>query len=129
MITEQEQALIKKFVIKEKQGRYLIFLANNKNRKKFTKKLYHFNDFNWDLFYEIPGKEIVSELITNKIKSKKNISTCYIISVDTNYDKKIFTVEEAITNVLGIEGTILIFGNAEIIYYEGESPKQRYISN
>ena len=128
MITDQEEALIKKFVIKEKQDRYLTFLANDKNRKKFTKELFHFNDFNWNLFHEISGNEIVSEMITNKIKSKKNISTCYIISADTNYDKKEMSVEEAITNALGIEGTILIFGNAEIIYYEGEPPNQRYIS-
>ena len=128
MITNQEQALIEKFVIKQKRDRYLTLLATDKNRKKFTKELYHFNDFNWNLFHEISGNEIVREILTNKIKNKKNISACYIISADTNYDKKEMSVEEAIANVLGIEGTILIFGNAEIIYYEGEPPKRRYIS-
>ena len=51
-----------------------------------------------------------------------------MISVNPEYDVKIISVEDAIKNVVGTEGTILIFGNAEIVYYEGEAPKQSYMS-
>lgn len=128
MITQQERTLIKKFVIRDKQDRYLTFLENDKTRKKFRKELYHFNDFNWNLFREIPGNEIECETIAKRVNSKKNISTCSIISANTQYDGQILTVDEAIQNVVGIEGIILIFGDAEIVYYEGEAPKNRYIS-
>lgn len=128
MITHQERTLIKKFVIKDKQERYLTFLSNDRTRNKFVDTLYHFNDFNWKLFREIPGNDNERQAIYLKVKSHKNISTCFIISTDPNFDGKLMSVGEAIENATGIEGTILIFGDAEIIYYEGEAPKNRYIS-
>ena len=128
MMVPEEQALIKDFVIKGKQDRYLTFLANAKTRKKFTRELYHFNDFNWKLFREIPGSEIGRETIIRDIKSRKHISTCHVISANSEYDGKVMAVGEAIENAIGIEGTILIFGNAGVVYYEGEAPNRRYIS-
>jgi len=128
MIIQEEQTLIKKFVKKDKQDRYLAFLSKGKTRTKFTNELYHFNDFNWNLFREIPGNENEGQAITLKVKNNKNISTCKVISADPNFDGKVMSVEEAIKNAIGIEGTILIFGDADIVYYEGEAPKSRYIS-
>ena len=46
MITHEEHTLINKFVTKDKQERYLTFLAKDKTRNKFIDELYHFNDFN-----------------------------------------------------------------------------------
>jgi hypothetical protein len=128
MQNQIEQILINKFIVKEKQNRYLKFLSKENTRRKFTKELYHFSDFNWKLFRKIPGSENERETITSKLKGKKNVSSCYIISDDSKFDGKIFSVEYAITNVVGIEGTILIFGDAEIVYYEGEQRHNRYIN-
>jgi hypothetical protein len=128
MIVQQEQTLIKKFITKDKQERYLTFLSKDKTRKKFTDELYHFNDFDWKLFREIPGGENEVQTVVLKVKSNKNISTCSVISAHPEYDGKVMLVEEAIKNAIGIEGTILIFGEADIVYYEGEAPKRRYIS-
>lgn len=128
MIANIEQTLIKLFVVKDKQERYLTFLAKDKTRNKFINQLYHFNDFNWKLFREIPGSENERQTIAFRVQSNKNISTCYVISTDQEYDRKLLSVDEAIENLIGIEGTILIFGDADIIYYEGEPPKNRYIS-
>lgn len=80
------------------------------------------------MFREIPRSENEGQVIALKIKSNKNISTCSVISTDPEYDGKVMSVEEAIKNAIGIEGTILIFGEADIVYYEGEAPKSRYIS-
>jgi hypothetical protein len=128
MIAHIEQTLIKKFVIKDKQERYLTFLTKDKTRNKFIDELYHFNDFNWKLFREIPGSENEGQAVASKVKNSKNISTCCVISTDQEYDGKLMSVDEAIENAIGIEGTILIFGDADIVYYEGEAPKNRYIS-
>src|SRR5450432_1753937 len=128
MINPQEQILIKKFVIKEKQDRYLSFLANIKTRKKYTCELYHFKDFNWKLFQEIAENEVESVTIATRVNRGKNISTCSVISANKDFDGKEISVDEAIKNFIGFEGTILIFGDAEIVYYEGEAPKNRYLS-
>ena len=123
-----EQLLIKKFVIKDKQERYLNFLSKEKTRQKFTSELYHFRDFKWNLFREIPGSESESHTIVTKVKSIKNISSCYVVSVNSEFEGKVISLEEAVENLVGEEGTILIFGEAEIVYYEGEAPSRRYIS-
>ena len=128
MISKHEEILIKKFVEKEKQDRYLTFLSKDKTRNKFTEILYHFNDFNWKLFREIAGSENERETINLKVNSAKNISTCSVISADPDLDGKVLSVDAAIKKAVGIEGTILIFGDADIVYYEGEAPKRRYIS-
>ena len=127
MINELEQKLIAKFVIKAKQDRYLTFLSKEKTRHKFIAELYHFRDFNWNLFREIPGSESEKEAVAAEVGRRK-ISTCYVISVDAEYEGKFLPVDEAIEDVIGIEGTVLIFGGADVIYYEGEAPSRRYIS-
>ena len=128
MQAQTEQIFINKFVIKDKQERYLSFLSKDKTRKKFTSGLYHFKDFNWKLFRQITGSEDERETILAKVNSRKNISTCYVISVNSEFDGKLIPIAEAIKNVVGQEGTILVFGDAEIVYYEGEAPSNRYIN-
>jgi hypothetical protein len=128
MIAQEERTLIKKFVIKDRQERYLSFLAEDKTRHKFTEALYHFRDFNWKLFREVRGTENEGQAIASKVKGNKSISTCLVISANPDYDGMVLTVDEAIEHAIGIEGTILIFGDAEVVYYEGEAPGNRYIS-
>ena len=127
MINELEQKLISKFITKAKQKRYLTFISNKKTHHKFTEELFHFSHFNWNLFREIPGSESERAVVATKVNKNKT-STCYIISVDSEFDGKFVSVEEAVENVIGKEGTIIIFDDAEVIYYEGESPCCRYIS-
>jgi hypothetical protein len=56
------------------------------------------------------------------------MSTCSIISVDQALDGKVLPADEAIKNAIDVEGTILIFGEAEIVYYQGEALNGRFIS-
>ena len=127
MINEQEKKLVGKFVIKTKQERYLTFLSKENARQKFTGKLYHFQDFDWRLFREVSGNENVRETIAAEV-GKRKISTCYVISVATEYDGKFVYIDEAIEEVIGIEGSILVSGYAEVVYYQGEAPSRRYIT-
>ena len=110
-----------------KQSRYLSFLSNYKNRKKLIEKLYHFNDLNWQLFREIKGNENEWELILNKINTKK-FSECNIISTIQELDGKTIPAAELNKGIVENEGLILIFDNAEMVYYQGESPGKRFIS-
>ena len=123
-----EELFIRKFIIKDKQERYLGFIEKEKTRNKFTRELSHFKDFKWDLFREISGSENEREAIKAKIKKNIKISTCYVISGYSQFDKKIISTLEAIENIVGNDSTILIFGNAEIVYYEAEAFDGRYIS-
>lgn len=127
MNTELEIAVIEKFVRKEKQARYKQFISSIKNRKKFLSELPHFKDFRLELFEEVRVNE--REIIFNKLKSlKSNQNTCYVISENSTIDQKQILVEEAISFLDSDLATILVFGQAEMIYYEGEPPNNRLIS-
>lgn len=59
----------------------------------------------------------------------KNINDCYIISDNYRIDKKTIDVQTALEETIGTDcGTLLVFGNAEIIYAEAEGFNSRWIS-
>lgn len=127
MNTQLEIAVIEKFVRKEKQARYKQFISSIKNRKKFIKQLPHFKDFRFELFEEV--KSIEQKVLHQKLKSiKGNQNTCYIISENPNIDQKQLNIEDAIPFLNSDFATILVFGQAEMIYYEGEPPNNKFIS-
>ena len=128
MQNELENTFIQKFVKKDKQERYLAFLTKDKTRSKFTNELHSFKNLNWELFREIPRNESEIAVILAKVNDKKNISTCYVIAYRAEFDGKLFSINEAIKDIVGTEEIIIIFGNADIVYYEGEAPGNRYIT-
>lgn len=123
-----EIKVIKKFVEKAKQDRYIQFVSSTKNRHKFIRDLSHFNFFNWDLFDRIKkdeGYAIFEALSKKEIVNK----TCYIISENANIDTKILDIKTAISETVGYGmGTILVFGDADMIYFENETINTRFIS-
>jgi len=122
-----EIKVINTFIVKEKQTRYIQFISSERTRKKFLDKLPHFRDLQWDLFEEISD----DDEILNRLKLlKSHITDCYIISEDSKTDQKRLPVSEAIKMIGGYrdKATILVFGDAELLYFEGEPPHNRFIS-
>ena len=123
-----EIKVIKKFVEKTKQDRYIQFVSSPKNRHKFIDDLHCFNFFKWDLFNPVKGIEeyiILEALLLNNVASK----TCYVISENAGIDTRTLDVKQAIDETVGFGmGTILVFGDADIIYFESETMNTRYIS-
>jgi len=123
-----EIKVIKKFVDKAKQERYIQFISSAKNRHKFISDLSHFNFFQWDKFESIKG--IVEQVILRSLQ-KNGITdkTCYVISENDDIDTKTLDIKKAITDTVGYGmGTILVFGDADMIYFESETMNTRFIS-
>ena len=110
-----EIEVIKKFVNKAKQDRYIQFVSSSKNRHKFIDDISHFNFLKWDKFDEVKGNEeqiILTTLQKNKVADK----SCYVISENKEIDTKTLDTKEAISETVGYGmGTILVFGNADIV--------------
>ncbi len=125
-----ETKVIEKFVEKNKRERYIWCISSDKNRRKFTNKLAHFKDFQWNKFDEIKGdtSAIISE-ISSRLKLLKINSRCYIISEDDDLDGTLWDMETLLNSGKLYNGfaTILVFGNADLIYFHDESVDQ-YIS-
>jgi hypothetical protein len=123
-----EIKVIKKFVDKLKQDRYIQFILSTKNRHKFIADLSHFNFLQLDKFDKVKGIEI--EVVNAALQKKKIFDkTCYVISENKEIDTKNLDIETAMIETVGYGmGTILVFGKADVIFYECETMNTRYIS-
>ncbi len=122
-----ESKIIERFVNKGKKDRYLTFIKSDKSRIKFIKELAHFHDLRQDLFEEVKGD--VYQTIINRVNSLNRKTDCYLISESSALDQKRLDINTALKEIIGNGmGTLIVFGDAEMVYYEGEGPSDRYIS-
>ena len=122
-----ETKIIERFVNKGKKDRYLTFIKSDKSRIKFIKELAHFHDLRQDLFEEVKGD--VYHTIINRVNSLNRRTDCYLISESSALDQKRLDINTALKEIIGNGmGTLIVFGDAEMVYYEGEGPSDRYIS-
>jgi hypothetical protein len=128
MEMDLEIAVLKYFFIKQKRKRYIEFIKGEKRRKEFTNSLAHCIDLKFDSFIEIGSKNIEDKILA-QVSHLQHIKSCYAISENDEIDGKRMPIDEALKFVIGsCQGTLLVFGNAEIVYYEGEIQKNRWIS-
>jgi hypothetical protein len=121
-----EIKVIQKYVAKDKQTRYIGFVSSEKTRHKFINELAHFSHFKWKLLEEVhkeEAREIQERLTALNIKTKD----CYVISENPAINQKTLPFGEVLQEIRGT-ATLLVFENAELVYFEGEPPKNRYIS-
>ena len=132
--TDHETAVIRAFVQRDKQDRFLGFLANPKNRKKFTESLSHFRWFDQSFAASIPWKvdqnpkltlweKHVSgmENIYRLLKSKGAGLTCWVMSEDSEIDGRELDLRAALEHVNGRQiGTILSCVPGKLAYFESE---------
>ena len=131
-IAEHEEAVIKAFVLRDKQERFLSFVASSKKRKKFTRELPHFHWFdkrystpvNWSVDPNLKLWDRHVQGIGNIIrllKSKGAGQTCWVISENVDIDGKLLTLESALESVAGNGmGSILSCIPGRLAYFEGE---------
>lgn len=130
--TGHEAAVIRAFVQRNKQERFLGFLANPKNRKKFTESLSHFRWFdqrfsaplNWEVDPKLTlwGRHVSGiENIYRLLKSKGAGPTCWAMSEDSVIDGTELDLREALEHVRGRQiGTILSCVPGRLAYFESE---------
>jgi hypothetical protein len=123
-----EIKVIKKFIDKTKQDRYVQFVSSHKTRHKFISDLSHLESLRLDKFDKVNGNEL--DIIMSTIQKRKLLDTnCYIISENRNIDTKTLDAKSAISETVGYGmGTFLVFGDADIVYYECETINTRYIN-
>src|SRR6266702_6871936 len=103
MAVDIEVKTIKKFIIKDKQERYLTLISASNKRKKFINELAHFSHLKPGCFEHLKGVTI-SELIL-RIGAYKD---CYVISENNTIDAKRIDTLKALNLTLGYGmGTLL----------------------
>lgn len=122
-----ERKVINRFVDKAKRDRFLAFIQNEKTRAKFISELHHMNFLLQDLFDKVESNDF--QFIKERIKVLGNIKDCYVISENRSIDGKLLDIETALKEVIGADlGSLIVFGDSEILYSEAEGMSNRWIS-
>lgn len=123
---ELEVLTIRKYFRKEKSDRYVEFVSRSRSRSKFIGRLAHLNDLDFGKFRKLSNNE-ASQIREMARNAKFDI--CYAISENKRIDGQFLDIESAIKDTIGYGmGTLLVFGSAEVVFYEGEEANDRWIS-
>jgi hypothetical protein len=129
---DHEAAVIRAFVQRDKQERFLVFLANPKSRKKFTDSLPNFRWFDQRFATPIPWKVDPKLKLWDRhvqgienthhlLKSKGAGLTCWVISKDSKIDGQEMDLRAALEHVNGGQiASILSCVAGKLAYFESE---------
>jgi hypothetical protein len=124
--TELEILTINRYFQKDKAKRFVDFVMKDKNRSKFISTLAHTKDLNYSKFQKVERNEKAFVLA---MLSKQKLGKCYVISENKRIDGQYINPEKALDSTIGYGmGTILVFDDADMVFYEGEDPGNRWVS-
>ncbi|WP_255903968.1 hypothetical protein [Paradesertivirga mongoliensis] len=124
---EHEAALIQSFIKKDKQERYLTLLAYNKGRDKFRLSLSHL-ELNYERAHKILPSEQYSASIIDLLKRNNAPERCYIICEHSEFDRKVTTIEQALSLLFAQRLVFFISCiPGKLVYFENEGLGERYL--
>ncbi|MGH8543048.1 MAG: hypothetical protein ACREX3_05320 [Gammaproteobacteria bacterium] len=92
------------------------------------RELYHFRDFDPAFRVELSGLTDSADGLVTNLCRRGAVDECYVISVQSELDGETKPLEEAIREVFAfMEGTIVCCVPGRLAYYEGGTPKNRFI--
>lgn len=125
---DHEIALINAFILPAKRTRLIQFLRSPKRRAKVLARLYHFRDLDPRFLVEIAPSDQHADAIATLLTERGAPSQCHLISSDRDLDGQDLPLIEALKQIVGFgEGTLVSCIPGRLGYFEGESPKDRFI--
>lgn len=119
--TNHEEAVIKAFMLPNRQERFLTLLSNAKRRKEFTNSLAHFNGLNPKFVQGIPSSQQNPISILGSLKAHGAGTKCWVISEDSSLDAREMNLEDALRETVGRDiGTIISCVPGKVAYFEDE---------
>ena len=116
-----EEGIVKGFIIRERQSRYLEFLNRPKCRGSFTGELAHFKHLDPAFVQLIPPAKQNVAGISQLLREKGAPENCWAISESSELDSQPLPLVAALKKILGMEiGTFLSCIPSVLGYFEDE---------
>jgi hypothetical protein len=112
-----EEELIRSFLIPTKRQRYLDFISKPKTRQKFLRELAHFKSL--DPRYA-RAVHVNPAGLAELLKKKRVPDTCWVISENREIDGKSMPTSDALAELGQDMGTFLSFIPGKLAYFENE---------
>jgi hypothetical protein len=124
----EEEALIRAFIVPSKRDRVVDLLSNPKRRKKFTSSLAHFGDLDPRWVVRIPPSEHFPARLERLLRARGAGDSCYVVSEDSELDGRRLALADALKLVIGRGmGALISCIPGELGVFEGEGPSDRCI--
>jgi hypothetical protein len=125
---QEEELLIRAFLVPEKRERFVELLANPKRRAKATAALAHFRDLDPRWVVPLPSDQQQAESIERALRGRGAGDHCHAVSQSSAIDGKRLVLATALQEVVGYGmGTLLSCVPGELAFFEGEGPSDRCI--
>jgi hypothetical protein len=119
-----EEALIRAFILPQRQSRYLELLPKPKRRRDVTRELAHFKHVDMRFAVPIPPSQSGYAGILALLKSKGAPDTCYAVSEDDELDGKELPLSDSLKKIVGYGmGTFLSCLPGRLAYFEDEDER------
>jgi hypothetical protein len=121
-----EEALIKSFIVPERQERYLSLLSSRKGREKFIERLAH--DIGGEIDQRFARRiEGDARQVEAELKSAGAPETCYVLS-EGELDRRVMSLSDALEEIVyGGMGSFVSCIPGKLAYFEGEEAGDRYL--
>jgi hypothetical protein len=125
---EHEVAFVNSFVVPERRARVLELLSRPKSRQKQLDRLNHTPDLDPRFCAQIASGHQSNSEIERLLRDHGAPDEVYVFSSYPKFDRWCAPLNSAISKVVGFGfGSIISCLPGQLAYYEGESPRQRYI--
>ena len=128
MDVNEEEALVRAFVVEAKRDRLIEFLSSRKHRRKATAALAHFHELDPRFVVTLPANEHNQESVARALRQRGAGDTCHVISQNVELHGSRILLDVALQQVIGQGlGTLLSCVPGALGYFEGEGPGDRCI--
>jgi hypothetical protein len=122
-----EAALVKAFVVRERQERMISLLSKTKRRRVILRTLDHFKDLDKRYCRLVPSPQSCDQ-IESMLCDLGAPGHCHVISGDSRLDARLMPLSEALRQVVGCQmGALLSCIPGRLGYFEGEEAHDRWI--
>ena len=127
-VMDHETGFVRGFVLPACQKRWLEFLSKPKRRIAFLHRLADDKDFDSHFRLPIPPAQQTPEGIAALLHELHAPASCQLISEMSGIDREDMPLMAALQLVIGARlGTVISCIPGKLAYYEGESPRNRYV--
>lgn len=117
-----EQATIRGFVVRPKQGLYLALLSNRDARPRLTKMLLSGRDIDPRSIAQIPDDEQKPAQIAERLRKLGAPDDCHLIAEDGAIDGRDLALDDALKKVVGGgKGALICCVAGRLGYFEGSN--------
>ncbi len=98
--SEQEESVVRAFVVLRKRERMLSLLANPKRRRQALNELYHFGDLDDRFVVPVEPRRQTPEGIAEALQSYGAPNKCWVISTDDSLDGREMLLDEVLAAIV-----------------------------